>query len=72
MTVDETFSENVRAEIARQQRTAADVARAIGADPRLFRKRTRSEVGWSLADADAVAQQLGLDVATLLQPTANR
>lgn len=66
MSADAIFSANFRAETARQQTNHATVARAIGMDPRQLRRRARGEVGWALAEAEAVAQQLGTDVATLL------
>ena len=71
MTVDETFSENFRIEAARRKKDHATIGRAIGMDPRQLRKRARGETRWTLAEAEAVAKYLGLDVATLLRPAAS-
>lgn len=66
METDATFAANVRAEMARQRRTAKSVAVEIGIDERGFRRRTRGETDWGLAEAAAVARVLGVTLDSLV------
>lgn len=61
-------AERVRVILARQRRTGASVARAIGMEPRAFRKRTRAEIEFSAAEIGQVARELGVPADDLVAP----
>lgn len=64
--IDAEVAERVRVELTRQRRTAASLARAVGMEPRLFRYRTRAEVGFTVVEILRVADALDVPVGTLL------
>jgi hypothetical protein len=60
-------SANVRAEVARRQRSYADVAASIGMDARIFGRSARGERPWQLDELVAVALTLDVPLIELFR-----
>ena len=66
--LNEVTAANVRAEIARRRIRQSDVARALRVSQPAVSQRLNGHVPFTLADLEALAELLGIDVAELLQP----
>lgn len=56
----------VRAELARQRKTAADLSRALGVTPHTAGKRISGEVAFDVVELAEVAKWLGVPIEKLL------
>ncbi|MGR9839052.1 helix-turn-helix domain-containing protein, partial [Escherichia coli] len=59
----------VRAELARQKRTAGEMAQVLGITAHTAGRRLSGAVPFNVTELDAVARWLGVDVASLVQET---
>ena len=64
-TPGELIADNIRAELARQRRTARQLARALGVSPATMSRRLSGEHPLTVDEAYAAARFLGVDVADL-------
>ncbi|MBQ9916892.1 MAG: hypothetical protein IJO71_06795 [Microbacterium sp.] len=62
----------VRAEMARQKRTAGEMAKVIGTTPHTAGRRLSGAVPFNIAELDAVAKWLGVDLASLMREPRSR
>jgi len=67
MKAQEVVAE-IRAEMARRQLTAAELARGLGVNERSLRRGLRGEREFSLAELDAILAMLGLALALERRP----
>lgn len=66
----EDVAANVRAQLARQNRTRRELAAALGVDEHRIGKRVRGLVPFSVDDIVQVARFLGVTVEDLVDPSA--
>jgi transcriptional regulator with XRE-family HTH domain len=65
-TLADSVAAEVRAQLARRQLTAKDLANAIGKSEMYVSRRVRGEVALDLVDLEQVAGFLGLAIVDLL------
>lgn len=68
-TAAQRLAGEVRAEMARQKRTAGEMARAVGITAHTAGRRLSGAVPFNITELDAVARWLGIDVAALMPRT---
>lgn len=68
-TAAERIAAEVRAEMARQRRTASELAQAVGISAHTAGRRLNGAIPFSIPEMDAVARWLGVDIITLLERT---
>lgn len=63
----ERLADEVRAELARQKRTAGDAAAAIGITAHTMGRRLNGSSPFNVLELDALGRWLGVDAATLMK-----
>lgn len=65
LTLAERVAMNIRAELAAQQLTTADLAAVLNVGPRAAARRVSGSLDFSLNETELVAEWLGVSVLTL-------
>lgn len=65
-------ADTVRAELARQRRTAGDLAVALGVTPHTVGKRLNGTIPFDMAELYVVAAFLSIPITRLTSPASNK